>query len=185
MKDKFIRILSPITLCVVAILDIAVIAYAFFAVKQLMRNQSATTIIFALIEIFAIVIAVLVTREVFKNGVIFHDDEAEFLGLDSDNIFDYENITKVETFKDTAPSFVKNFVDRQAKIIITLKDEQVITIDIGLCTKHTLELIKRELLSRTGLEDIENNNEKIENNNIDTDDNKENTQNNNKENENE
>ncbi|MDE6767227.1 MAG: hypothetical protein K2J35_03410, partial [Eubacterium sp.] len=139
MKDKFIKIISPIQLAIVGILDIAVIAYLIFAIAKLIHNPKASIIFFAAGVAVALIVAVLVTKEVLTNGVIFHDDELEFTGLDSDNIFDYNDIVKVETEKDDKPSFVKNFVDRQSKIILTLKNEKVITINIGSTTKPTLE----------------------------------------------
>lgn len=148
MKDKFLRILSPITLAVVAILDAAVIGYGIYAIKRLIAVQNTTIIIFALCDLAAIIMAILVTKEVLSNGVKFHNDEMEFTGLDNDSIFAYADIEKVETEKDTKPSFVKNFVDRQSKVILTLKDERVVTIDVGLTTKNGLKKIEDEINNR-------------------------------------
>lgn len=148
MKNKFLRILSPITLAVVAILDAAVIGYGIYAIKRLIAVQNTTIIIFALCDLAAIIIAVLVTKEVLSNGVKFYSDEMEFTGLDNDSIFAYADIEKVETEKDTKPSFVKNFVDRQSKVILTLKDERVVTIDVGLTTKNGLKKIEDEINNR-------------------------------------
>lgn len=148
MKDKFLRILSPITLAVVAILDAAVIGYGIYAIKRLTAVQNATIIIFAVCDLAALIIAALVTKEVLSNGVKFHNDEMEFTGLDNDSIFAYADIEKVETEKDTKPSFVKNFVDRQSKVILTLKDERVVTIDVGLTTKNGLAAIEKEINER-------------------------------------
>lgn len=148
MKDKFLRILSPITLVVVAILDAAVIGYGIYAIKRLIAVQNATIIIFAVCDLAALIIAALVTKEVLSNGVKFYGDEMEFTGLDNDSIFAYADIEKVETEKDTKPSFVKNFVDRQSKVILTLKDERVVTIDVGLTTKNGLKKIEDEINER-------------------------------------
>lgn len=148
MKDKFLRILSPITLAVVAILDAAVIGYGIYAIKRLIAVQNATIIIFAVCDLAALIIAALVTKEVLSNGVKFYGDEMEFTGLDNDSIFAYADIEKVETEKDTKPSFVKNFVDRQSKVILTLKDERVVTIDVGLTTKNGLKKIEDEINNR-------------------------------------
>ena len=145
MKDKFLRILSPITLAVVAILDAAVIGYGIYAIKRLIAVQNTTIIIFALCDLAALIIAVLVTKEVLSNGVKFYSDEMEFTGLDKDSIFAYADIEKVETEKDTKPSFVKNFIDRQSKVILTLKDERVVTVDVGLTTKNGLAAIEKEI----------------------------------------
>ena len=147
MKDKFLRILSPITLAVVAILD-AAIGYGIYAIKRLIAVQNTTIIIFALCDLAALIIAALVTKEVLSNGVKFYSDEMEFTGLDKDSIFAYADIEKVETEKDTKPSFVKNFIDRQSKVILTLKDERVVTVDVGLTTKNGLAAIEKEINER-------------------------------------
>lgn len=148
MKDKFLRILSPITLAVVAVLDVAVIGYGIYAIKRLIAVQNATIIIFTICDFAALIIAALVTKEVLSNGVKFYSDEMEFTGLDNDSIFAYADIEKVETEKDTNPSFVKNFVDRSSKVVLTLKDERVVTIDIGLTTKNGLSAIEKEINER-------------------------------------
>ena len=153
MKEKFMRILSPVTIAVVAILDAAVIGYGIFAIKKIMQAPRGPVIFFALCELVALVIAVLVTKETFSNGVKFYDDEMEFVGLDSENIFNYDDIVDIKTEKDTAPSFTKNFIDRQSKIILTLKDDKIITIDIGITTKNALAEIEKEIKSRVGIED--------------------------------
>ncbi len=150
MKDKFFRIFSPITIAVVAILDVAVVAYAIFAIIRLTEHRGASLIIFFACDVVALIIAVLVTKEVLSNGIRFYDDELEFTGLDENNIFAYEDIVSVETQKDTKASFVKNFVDRQSKIILNLKDDKVVTIDIGITTKGALEKAKKEIESRIG-----------------------------------
>lgn len=153
MKEKFMRILSPVTIAVVAILDAAVVGYGIFAIKKIMQAPRGPVIFFALCELVALVIAVLVTKETFSNGVKFYDDEMEFVGLDSENIFNYDDIVDIKTEKDTAPSFTKNFIDRQSKIILTLKDDKIITIDIGITTKNALAEIEKEIKSRVGIED--------------------------------
>lgn len=145
MKQKFIRILSPITLAVVAALDIAVVSFGIFSVKKIITAQSAAIIFFAVIEIFAIIVGALVTKEILKNGVIFYDDKFEFTGIDDKNIFTYESISGIEIYHDTSASLTKNFVDRHALVIITANDETVTTVDIGLATKRTLKKIKSEL----------------------------------------
>ena len=145
MKKKFIRVLSPITLAVITALDIAVFGFGIFALKKLFEELSAAVIFFTAIEIFAIVIGILITKEVLKNGISFYEDVMEFTGIDENNLFSYEEIEEIETYHDTKASLTKNFVDRHALIIITKKDETVTTIDIGLTTKGTLKKIKKEL----------------------------------------
>ena len=147
MKKKFIRILSPITLAVVAALDLAVVGFGIFAVKKIISEQSAAIIFFTVVEIFAIIVGALVTKEILKNGVIFFDDKLEFTGIDDKNVFTYEDISEIEIYHDTSASLTKNFVDRHALIIITENDGKVTTVDIGLTTKNTLKEIKKELIS--------------------------------------
>lgn len=148
MNNKFMRILSPIQLAVVGILDIAVIGYLIFAIKRLIQNPRTTVIIFTAGVAVALIIAILVTKEVLSHGVKFLDDEMEFTGIDGENIFSYDNIASVETKKDDKASLVKNFVDRQSQIILTLKDGKVVTISIGLTTKSTLKKIADEISTR-------------------------------------
>lgn len=148
MNNKFMRILSPIQLAVVGILDIAVIGYLIFAIKRLIQNPRTTVIIFTAGVAVALIIATLVTKEVLSHGVKFLDDEMEFTGIDGENIFSYDNIASVETKKDDKASLVKNFVDRQSQIILTLEDGKVVTISIGLTTKSTLKKIGDEIRTR-------------------------------------
>lgn len=152
MKDKFIRVLSPITAAVILLLDVSVVAYGIFAVKKVIELRSAAAIFFAAVEVAAIIIAVLVTRETLRNGVVFREDEFEFTGLDDNNIFDYNDIENVESYKDTTPSLVKNFIDRHSVLTLTLKEDKVVTIDIGLSRKYTLDLIHKEICQRCGME---------------------------------
>lgn len=152
MKDKFIRVLSPITAAVILLLDVSVVAYGIFAVKKVIELRSAAAIFFAAVEVAAIIIAVLVTRETLRNGVVFREDEFEFTGLDDNNIFDYNDIENVESYKDTTPSLVKNFIDRHSVLTFTLKEDKVVTIDIGLSRKYTLDLIHKEICQRCGME---------------------------------
>lgn len=152
VKDKFIRVLSPITAAVILLLDVSVVAYGIFAVKKVIELRSAAAIFFAAVEVAAIIIAVLVTRESLRNGVVFREDEFEFTGLDDNNIFDYNDIENVESYKDTTPSLVKNFIDRHSVLTLTLKEDKVVTIDIGLSRKYTLDLIHKEICQRCGME---------------------------------
>lgn len=156
MKQKFIRILSPITLIVIALLDIAVIGFAVFSVKKIIEVQNLYSIFFGVIEILAIIVAVLVTRETIGNGIVFYEDRLEFTGIDDKNVFSYSDIAGVETYRDTKASLKKNFIDRHSLIIITLKDETVATVDIGLTSKKVLIEFKKELAKYIGRENIKN-----------------------------
>lgn len=69
MKNKFYRIISPVTFLVVLVLDISVIAYAVFAVKSF-GNLSVYSVIFAIIDLFAIVVGALVSKYVISQGIV-------------------------------------------------------------------------------------------------------------------
>lgn len=148
MKEKFVRIISPLTLAIVIVLDAATIGYAIFAIKKIIDYPSANAIIFAACDFAALIIAVIVTRQTLTNGVKLYDDEVEFTGLDDDNIFAYNDIVSVETEKDTKASLVKNFNDRQSRIILNFKDDKTVTIDIGLTSRRTLEKVANEIRSK-------------------------------------
>ncbi|MCD7873258.1 MAG: hypothetical protein LUG21_08245 [Clostridiales bacterium] len=144
MRNKFIRILSPITIAVVFILDAAVIGFAAFAIRMIIIMGGVRTFIFAAIELIAIIIGTLVTKEIFSNGILFSETEAEFKGIDDDNVFVFAEIEKIEIFKDTSASLTKNFNDRHALLIFTMKDGKISTIDIGLVSVKTVNIIKEE-----------------------------------------
>lgn len=154
MKKAFIRVLSPVTLFVIAALDCAAIGFAFFAVKKIIEAINFASIIFAAVEVLAIIIAILVTKEMFSNGINFYDDKFEYTGIDDKNVYKYSDIAEVETYQDTKASLKKNFIDRHTLIIITLTDQKVATVDIGLCSKSTLKKIKKELAKHINEEKI-------------------------------
>ena len=131
MKNKFYRIISPVTFLVVLVLDISVIAYAVFAVKKLLENLSVYSVIFAIIDLFAIVVGALVSKYVISQGIVFNDDD----------------IASIKINKDTKASLKKNFNDRQSQIIIEEKDGKVTTVDIGLTSMKKLKKIENEILS--------------------------------------
>ena len=148
MKEKFVRIISPLTLAIVIVLDAATIGYAIFAIKKIIDYPSANAIIFSACDFAALIIAVIVTTQTLPNGIKLYDDEVEFTGLDDDNIFAYNDIVSVETEKDTKASLVKNFNDRQSRIILNFKDDKTVTIDIGLTSRRTLEKVANEIRSK-------------------------------------
>lgn len=145
---KFIRILSPITIIVIFALDAAVISFLVYSIKRILEEISFITIAFIIIEIFAVLIAGFTTKEIFSNGVIFDNEKIEFTGLDNDNVFYYTDISKCEAHKDTKASLRKNFVDRYSHITLYLKDERVVTVNLGLTTTKALNKVKAELESR-------------------------------------
>lgn len=148
MKEKMIRIISPVTTVIVCLLDAAVLGYGIFAVAKLISQFGTMSIIFAVIEVFALAVAALVTKEVLSNGVIFRDDEAEFTGIDDNNIISYESIREIEAYKDTAASLTKNFDMRHALIMFTTSDKKVNTIDLGIVANSTVNKILDEFKAR-------------------------------------
>lgn len=147
MKNKFYRIISPVTFLVVLVLDISVIAYAVFAVKKLLENLSVYSVIFAIIDLFAIVVGALVSKYVISQGIVFNETSFEFTALDENNIFNYDDIASIKINNDTKASLKKNFNDRQSQIIIEEKDGKVTTVDIGLTSMKKLKKIENEILS--------------------------------------
>ena len=111
MKDKTIRIISPTVTAIVAILDAAVLGYGIFAVVKLVQQFSTMSIIFAVIEVFALVVAILVSKEVLSNGVVFRDDEAEFTGVDDNNIITYDEIAEIDTKKSPFVIWAEGLAD--------------------------------------------------------------------------
>lgn len=148
MKDKFIRVISPITLLVVGVLDIAVIGFAVFTVKKIIEFTTVFVIIFAIFEVFAIIVAVLVTKEVLIHGVVFRENELEFTALDENNIFTYSDIISVKAERFDKASLIKNFNDRHSNLIFTLSNDRIVTVDIGLTSKKTLNRIYDEIQLR-------------------------------------
>ncbi|MGN1420470.1 MAG: hypothetical protein ACI4XC_03010 [Eubacterium sp.] len=147
MKNKFFRIISPVTLSVVIVLDAAIVVFAAFSVKKLLYFANFYAILFAICEVFALVMAVLVTKDVVTQGIKFGDTQLEFTHIDTDNVFSYDEILNVETQRDSKASLVKNFRDRQSKIILNLTDDRVITVDIGITTEKALKAAADEIIS--------------------------------------
>lgn len=148
MKDKFIRVISPISFCVITVLDIAIIAFGVFAYQKITADKNIYNIMFVGIEVVAFIIGILASKEVVSNGVKFEYTKMEFTGLDENNIFEYKNIERIETNKDTKASLRKNFVDRYSSIIIHQTDGTVTTIELGLTTLKTLIKIEEEINKR-------------------------------------
>lgn len=146
MKKEFIRIISPISAATAFLLDGASIWLTAFVIKDFAGGGAdSMSIIFAIMVIFAVIISILFTKEVFSNGIIFYDDRCEFNALDDNNIIYYKNIESIEDYKDTKASLKKNFNERHSLIIFNLKNNTVHTVDIGLSTKKTLNKIIAKL----------------------------------------
>lgn len=148
MKNKFISIISPLSVIIALTLDTAVVYYGVYAVQNIGKNASALNIVFLIIDICSIFLAVFYTREVLRHGISFKEDSFELTFLDENNAFEYANIESVEVFKDTKASLKKNFVDRYSRITLNLKDGNSATLELGLTTKRKLKKIESEINSR-------------------------------------
>lgn len=148
MKSKFIRVLSPITVFVIALLDASIIALGIYAVKRISEDVNKISISFVIIEVLAIIIGIFVTKDIFTYGVKFFDDKMEFTAIDNNNVFEYCNIEKIESNRDTKASLKKNFVDRYTSIIIYQKDGSVTTVELGLTTDRAMKKVIKEIESR-------------------------------------
>lgn len=145
MKEKFIRIISPIMLIVVLLLDCGAVCFSAIAVSKTIQQLSAVNIAFDFIMLVVIIVAVLVTKNTFTAGVKFSSDCMEFTAIDDDNMFSYSDIEKVKTKRDNKASLTKNFNDRHSYILLHLTKDRIATIDIGLTTKKTLCKIEKEI----------------------------------------
>ena len=145
MKNRFIRIVSPISVAMALMLDAAVIYFAYYAYTKLSAEISLINIVFAIIVICSVTLAVFYSREVLRHGIRFKENELEITFLDENNIFRYEDIERAEFFRDTKASFKKNFVDRYSRLTVYLKDEAAVNIELGLTTKRKLRKIENEL----------------------------------------
>lgn len=148
MKDRFVMCLSPITAAVTLAMAVAVAVNAYFCGEKVAEGFDWKVGVYVLVEIVAAVIVVLMVKEVLKTGVRFTSDKVEFTGVDENNVFEYSHIVKVQTARDTKASLKKNFVDRYSHIIIFLDDDSVVTVELGLTTKHTLKAIDDEFKVR-------------------------------------
>lgn len=145
MKEKFIRIISPITLVVVLLLDCATVCFSVIAVKKTIQQISAVHFAFDFIMLVVFAAAVLVTKSTLTAGVKFSGDGLEFTAIDNDNVFSYADIERVETKRDSKASLTKNFNDRHSYILLHLTQDRIAAIDIGLTTKRTLAKIEKEI----------------------------------------
>lgn len=140
MKKDFLRIISPFSVFIAAVLDVGSIWLTVFVIKDLTSGNADTmSIIFAVMVVFAVILSALFTKEIFSNGIIFYDDRCEFNAIDNDNVVYYKDIESVEEYKDTKASLRKGFTERNSLIIFNLKSDTVHTINIGFTTGRTLK----------------------------------------------
>lgn len=148
MEKKFIRVISPFSLAVTLVSDIAVIVLARLAIDRLKVTVDAYSIIFIAVIAFSAVLACGLSVQLFRNGVKFDMEKMEFTAIDDNNVFYYKEIEKIETIRDTKASLRKNLVDRYSRIIIYTVNNEVATIELGLTTNRVLKKIEQEIQKR-------------------------------------
>ena len=148
MKNKFVRCLSPITAGVTLAMLIAVAFNGYYSVTKIIQSPDWKTAVYLFVELVAVAIVVLMIKEIIKTGVYFGDDRVEFTGVDDNNVFEYSRISRVEAVRDTKASLKKNFVDRYSRVILYLDDDSVVTVELGLTSKKTLDCINNEFKQR-------------------------------------
>ena len=161
MKNKFVRCLSPITAGVTLAMLIAVAFNGYYSVTKIIQSPDWKTAVYLFVELVAFVhrilvavaIVVLMIKEIIKTGVYFGDDRVEFTGVDDNNVFEYSRISRVEAVRDTKASLKKNFVDRYSRVILYLDDDSVVTVELGLTSKKTLDYINNEFKQRLKAKD--------------------------------
>lgn len=153
MKNKFVRCLSPITAGVTLAMLIAVAFNGYYSVTQIIQSPDWKTAVYLFVELVAVAIVVLMIKEIIKTGVYFGDDRVEFTGVDDNNVFEYSRISRVEAVRDTKASLKKNFVDRYSRVILYLDDDSVVTVELGLTSKKTLDNINNEFKQRLKAKD--------------------------------
>lgn len=147
-KTKSIKIISPFSLAMAILLDIAVITFTVMSVKKITTEVSLISVAFLVIMIFSDIIAILTGKEVVSPTVNFDDEKITFSSIDDNNVFKYSDIEKIECSKDTTASFKKNFIDRYSHIVFYMKDGNITTVDLGMTTLKTLNKITTEINNR-------------------------------------
>lgn len=148
MEEKFIRVNSPLAFLVTVCFDVAALFFLSISVYGIIKERNVFTVLSLVICLTVQIIAIMVTVTQRKKGVKFYKDKAEFTFLDENNIYEYKDVNKIETHKDTGASLKKNFVDRYSSVIIYLNDGTVATVELGITTKKTLLKIEKEFVIR-------------------------------------
>lgn len=145
---KFVRCVSIFALAVAIILDAACTVFSVYSIISLRERADFWGIAFVVIMLFSDALGVLFTKETLSNGVKFFDDYVEFTGIDENNVYKYSDIERAESSRDTRASLRKNLVDRYSNVTLYLRDESIVSIQLGLTSGKTLKRITDELTSR-------------------------------------
>ena len=133
---------------VVLLFDAAIAYYTYIAVLKIMADKGVFASLFLALQVGAMIIAALTTREVLRHGVLLTDREIVFTALDFDNKVRYDEIERIEVVKDTKASLRKNFISRYSSLVFYLNDDTVLTVELGITTKRKLNQIENEINTR-------------------------------------
>ncbi len=133
---------------VVLLFDAAIAYYTYIAVLKIMADKGVFASLFLALQVGAMIIAALTTREVLRHGVLLTDSEIVFTALDFDNKVRYDEIERIEVVKDTKASLRKNFISRYSSLVFYLNDDTVLTVELGITTKRKLNQIENEINTR-------------------------------------
>ena len=145
MKNKFIRVIQPLTLLSLILLILCSIAILCIGIKLIINNVNFYSVCILIISITVLLTAVASLIKNMKNGVTFDDSGFRFSGPDGENEFGYFYVTKAEGHRDAKVSFKKSFTDRYSSVILHLKDGSIVTVELGFTTKRNLDKIVDEI----------------------------------------
>ena len=149
MKNKFIRIIQPLSLLALFLLDMSALLLLYLIIKRIISGVDFYSVCLIIIDMTVLITGAVSTRQLLKSGVKISEDKIEFTALDKDNLYSFSNIKKAEYHRDSKASFRKSFTDRYSSIIFYLKDGSVATVELGFTTKRTLNKIADEINKRT------------------------------------
>ena len=145
MNNQFIRIISPFSVAIALLFDAGAAFLMVTGIQKVQWQATPLHLLFLLIALGSVFLAFFYTREVLRHGILLKKKSLEITSLDENNEFAYCQIEHFEITRDTKASFRKNFVDRYSHLILYLKDQSIVTIDLGLTTGKTLTHIETAL----------------------------------------
>ena len=145
MKNKFIRIIQPLSCLSLAALIICSLILLYIAVKLVISSVSFYSVCIVIISVTVLITACVSLIRSMRHGVTFDDSAFSFSDLDGENEFGYFYVEKAEGHRDAKVSFKKSFTDRYSSVIIHLKDGSAVTVELGYTTKRNLDKIVDEI----------------------------------------
>ena len=145
MKNKFIRVIQPLSLLSLILLISCSAALLCIGIKLVINNVNFYSVCILIISITVLITAVVSLFRSMKNGVTFDEAGFRFSGLDGENEFGYFYVEKAEGHRDAKASFKKSFTDRYSSVILHLNDGSAVTVELGYTTKRNLDKIVDEI----------------------------------------